>query len=590
MVFGKKSNGKEIPEFVKSLKKLFGSGESAYSYASPYMGPDGAGSVIMLDIIAVYQVMLYFSDKYEELQKEVSKKQKFYEKIMNDMSKRFPGDYYAAFRSFEDMHTSDRNEMVTRLICLISFSALAKRFQGIETGLDVGNTTDLLLPYLSENKVIGQVISVDNIELINRWTGRFWERRHLGVLKTSVAYSPPSISLNRTYPAGFTPPSKPPTFQSRAEDLFKMAKEFEKTGALARAEEFISKAEDSKLQELINKKPMGQGLTDAEKYRQEREKIHEIRVSPTRTTAIQEETEEEDDEKFDFDSRIITELPPVFFNEIIGNETAKRALKDALILPVKKPNFFPAGFPSKILFYGPPGCGKTLLAAAVTNEIGGTFLEVDTADIMSRFVGGGERNVAELFDKGRNLAKSGKPVIIFMDELDDLLGKQFEHESATKVRNQFQRELDGLKTKGKSQLPLFFIGATNKPWQLNEPLIRRFERRVHVEPPDQNDRIELFRMYLGKLRPAYEIDSGVNYEELARMTDRYSADDIKNIVKDIQYIICYDMEEKGLLEKTEKPRKITMEDCSKAVTARKTSITKEDLESQKEWQRKYGAE
>ncbi len=582
MVFGKKSSGKEIPEFVKALKNLFSGGQSAYSYASPYMGPNGAGSVIMLDIIAVYQVMLHFSSKYEELQKEVSKKEKFYGKIMDEMSKKFPGDYYAVFKSFETKQTSDRNEMVTRLICLMAFSALAKRFQGIETGLDVSNTADLLLPYLSETKVIGQVTSVDNIESINRWTRRFWERRHLGVPQTSVPYSPP-ISINRTYPAGFSPIPKP-------EEFFKRGKEFQRTGAFARAEEFIGKAEDSKLQELINKKPMGQGLTDAEKYRQEREKVHEIRVSPTHTTAIQEEDEEEDDEKFDFESRIISELPPVFFSDIIGNEAAKRALKDALVLPTKKPNFFPGGFPSRILFYGPPGCGKTLLAAAVTREIGGTFLEVDAADIMSRYVGAGERNVGELFDKGRNLAKSGKPVVIFMDELDDLLSKQFEHESTIKVRNQFQRELDGLVTKGKSQLQLFFIGATNKPWQLNEAMIRRFEKRVYVELPDQNDRIALFKMYLGKLSQQYEIDSGVNYEELTKMTDGYSADDIKNICKDVQYIVLHDMEEKGLLEKAEKPRKITMEDCLKAATSRKTSVTAEDLEKQKEWQKKYGAE
>jgi SpoVK/Ycf46/Vps4 family AAA+-type ATPase len=578
LAFGKKKTSyEEFQDFKKRLLQWIDE-ISKHKYAAT---SEGFSNYDVLVGLACYEMLAYCCRKDSSLYVELSRRRSVFDSIVRCAKTDFPGDYYTEFKDWHS-RSNDKNP-VGRLVSIFAYHHLAKNLQGADTGLDVDSEAEELINLIKNKKHTTDFMSHADMREINEVLKSFWDNRHLGIPKTSVAYTPPSISLNRTYPAGFAPIPKP-------EELFKRGKEFQRTGAFARAEEFISKAEDSKLQELINKKPMGQGLTDAEKYRQEREKIHETRVSPTHTTAIQEEAEGEDDEKFDFESRIISELPPVFFSDIIGNEAAKRALKDALVLPTKKPNFFPGGFPSRILFYGPPGCGKTLLAAAVTREIGGTFLEVDAADIMSRYVGAGERNVGELFDKGRNLAKSGKPVVIFMDELDDILSKQFEHESTIKVRNQFQRELDGLVTKGKSQLQLFFIGATNKPWQLNEAMIRRFEKRVYVELPDQNDRIALFKMYLGKLSQQYEIDSDVNYEQLARMTDGYSADDIKNICKDVQYIVLHDMEEKGLLENAEKPRKITMEDCRKAVTSRKTSITAEDLERQKEWQKKYGAE
>ena len=176
---------------------------------------------------------------------------------------------------------------------------------------------------------------------------------------------------------------------------------------------------------------------------------------------------------------IVTEKPKVNWDEVVGLDTAKKAIKEAIVYPVQRPDLFPLGWPRGILLFGPPGCGKTLLAAAVATEIDANFYSIDAASIMSKWLGEAEQNVAKLFNSARKSSNDGKPAIVFVDELDSLMGTALERGWR---RNSCSRTSSSKKwtaswTKAKA-LHVYVIGATNKPWDLDWAFIRRFQKRI----------------------------------------------------------------------------------------------------------------
>ncbi len=268
------------------------------------------------------------------------------------------------------------------------------------------------------------------------------------------------------------------------------------------------------------------------------------------------------------------------FDDIAGLEHAKEAIRESIIYPIKEPELFPLGWPRGILLYGPPGTGKTMLAAAVANEVDGEFLYVDAAGIMSKWLGEGEKNVKKLFNYARKRANEGTPVIIFIDEIDALLGvHSTEVGGEVRVRNQFLKEMDGLQDKG-SKIHVYVVGATNKPWKLDEPFIRRFQKRIYVPLPDKKARIQLLKMLTDKIN----LDSSVNIETLADMLEGYSASDIKDIVTDahLRTIREYFKTGKG-------PRPVTMKDFEEVIKKRKPSVDKNMLKLYEEWTKHHGA-
>ncbi len=284
------------------------------------------------------------------------------------------------------------------------------------------------------------------------------------------------------------------------------------------------------------------------------------------------------------ENMIVKEKSGVTFDDIADLEEAKEAIKEAIIYPTRRPDLFPLGWPKGILLFGPPGCGKTLLAAAVANEIDGYFIEVDSASIMSKWLGEAEKKVSAIFRKARELAATGKPVIIFMDEVDSLLG-HFSNEvgGEVRVRNQFLKEMDGLNSKGNNREFVYVIAATNKPWRLDIGFIRRFQKRIYVPLPNKEARIKLFKLFTRKIRLAPDVD----FEELARRTEGYTGHDIQQIV-----IRAHLRTVKELFQRTGgkgDARPVTMQDFLEAIEVIRPSVAPGVLSAYESWYEKYKA-
>lgn len=277
---------------------------------------------------------------------------------------------------------------------------------------------------------------------------------------------------------------------------------------------------------------------------------------------------------------VVTEKPKVNWTEVIGLDTAKKAVKEAIVYPVQRPDLFPLGWPRGILLFGPPGCGKTLLAAAVATEIDANFYSIDAASIMSKWLGEAEQNVAKLFNSARKSSNDGKPAIVFVDELDSLMGAHTnEVGGEIRVRNQFLKEMDGIMDKGKA-LHVYVIGATNKPWDLDWAFIRRFQKRILVPLADHGTRLSMLKLYSSNLQIAKDVD----LHELARLAEGFSGSDIRDVCQSAQLKLIGEFFESGkATDREAKPRPLTMADFRQILEERKPSVSLDMLSQYNRW-------
>ncbi|MED6158677.1 hypothetical protein PIB30_034920 [Stylosanthes scabra] len=235
--------------------------------------------------------------------------------------------------------------------------------------------------------------------------------------------------------------------------------------------------------------------------------------------------------KDEFESNFISSVVPpgeigVKFDDIGALENVKKALNELVILPMRRPELFSRGNllrPCKgILLFGPPGTGKTLLAKALATEAGANFISITGSTLTSKWFGDAEKLTKALFSFASKLS----PVIIFVDEVDSLLGARggaSEHEATRRMRNEFMAAWDGLRSKENQRI--LILGATNRPFDLDDAVIRRLPRRIYVDLPDAENRMKILRIFLAQ----ESLDPNFEYDKLANLTEGYSGSDLKNL-------------------------------------------------------------
>ncbi|MEA3378856.1 MAG: CDC48 family AAA ATPase [Nanoarchaeota archaeon] len=272
---------------------------------------------------------------------------------------------------------------------------------------------------------------------------------------------------------------------------------------------------------------------------------------------------------------VLVEVPNIKWDDIGGLKDLKQELKEAVEWPLKYPKSFKQlgiKAPTGVLMYGPPGCGKTLLAKAVANESEANFILVKGPELISKWVGDSEKGIREIFKK----AKQSAPTIIFFDEIDAIAPKRGSSHMGTQVTervvNQLLTEMDGLE----DLTNVIVIGATNRPDIIDSGLLRpgRFDRIIMTPVPDEEARFEIFKIHTKKM----PLGKGIDLKKLAAETQNYVGADIEAICREAGILALRD----DLNAKTV-PKKY----FEKALQKVKSSILNEDILKYKEIEENY---
>jgi len=284
---------------------------------------------------------------------------------------------------------------------------------------------------------------------------------------------------------------------------------------------------------------------------------------------------------------IVTESPNVNWEDIAGLENVKQALREAIVLPIAKPELFTGARKpwSGILLFGPPGCGKTLLAKAAATECQATFFSASSADLLSKWLGESEKLISALF----KVARLKAPSLIFMDEIDSIATKRGEGSESggeRRVKTQLLSEIQGLKST--HDKPLLVLGATNRPWDIDNAMLSRFEKRVHVPLPDMEARRGIFKIHTEGVDTALTEE---DFIELAVRAEGYSGRDIANVCREVIMLPIRELDMAGLLENSDQEvnvRDITLNDFKITLKKVKPMTNKALMKQYNEWANEFG--
>ncbi|CAL9769898.1 unnamed protein product [Musa acuminata subsp. burmannicoides] len=282
---------------------------------------------------------------------------------------------------------------------------------------------------------------------------------------------------------------------------------------------------------------------------------------------------------------IVDRSPAVKWDDVAGLDKAKQTLMEMVILPTKRRDLF-TGLrkPARgLLLFGPPGNGKTMLAKAVASESEATFFNVSASSLTSKWVGEAEKLVRTLFE----VAVARQPSVIFMDEIDSVLSARVanENDASRRLKSEFLVQFDGVTSKQNDFV--IVIGATNKPQELDDAVLRRLVKRIYIPLPDENVRKLLLRNQL-KGR-AYSLPSG-DLERLANITDGYSGSDLQALCEEAAMMPIRELGPQHILTiKASQVRPLRYEDFQKAMVVIRPSLRKSKWEELERWNEEFGS-
>jgi len=286
------------------------------------------------------------------------------------------------------------------------------------------------------------------------------------------------------------------------------------------------------------------------------------------------------------DSLIITQKPETEWDDIGGLKEAKRVIKEAIILPFihDKPPFIHS--PRTILLVGPPGTGKTLLAKASSNILSATFFEARVSALLSKYFGESGKLVGALFDR----ARKEQPSLVFIDELDSIAVARSGsiNEATRRVLGEFLTQIEGFNTKKGERV--LTMGATNKPWDVDDAIISRFQRKIYVPLPDEKARKAIFRIHLEGADT-----SGIGLDGLVRKTQGFSGRDIASACQEAVNSMVReqnpDLEEltsRRVEKYTLRYRALRPEDFEEALNKIRPAVSAQDVKKYEEWGKEFG--
>lgn len=290
------------------------------------------------------------------------------------------------------------------------------------------------------------------------------------------------------------------------------------------------------------------------------------------------------------DMGILIKEPDVSWDSIAGLADVKRLLRKNLVIYTLRPEIC-KGLLSpwkSVLFYGPPGTGKTFLAKAVATECKRTFFNITSATITSRFLGESEKLVTFLFQ----LAEQMAPSTIFFDEIDSIAsqrGTSNEGESARRMKAQLLTNIEGIGSSSSNDV--FVMAATNFPWDLDEALLRRFQKRIYIPLPDEEGRKTILKMKMEEFT-----DDTFDFDGWANKLQGYSCADIANLCRDAAQMV-FDrktdmMDTQAFLDMQTIDAQVIVsnDDFKLAVAKRKSSVDPQTLANYEKWRDLKGAE
>ena len=290
---------------------------------------------------------------------------------------------------------------------------------------------------------------------------------------------------------------------------------------------------------------------------------------------------------------IVQKDPNIHWDDIADLAEAKRLLEEAVVLPMWMPDFFKGiRRPWRgVLMVGPPGTGKTMLAKAVATECGTTFFNVSSSTLTSKYRGESEKLVRLLFEMARFYA----PSTIFIDEIDSLCsrrGSESEHEASRRVKSELLVQMDGMSSiTDEPGKVVMVLAATNFPWDIDEALRRRLEKRIYIPLPTLEGREALLAINLKEVKTVEDLD----LKSVARRLDGYSGADITNVCRDASMMSMRrkiaglkPMEIKNL-NQDELDMPVSKQDFMEAVQKCNKSVSKEDLEKYEKWMEEFGS-